>query len=620
MQKLYSSVIVIACLAVSAPAQRLPGEPKQEPRNEVELERYGDPPAEFTGMFRSPGLVMRYGPFTITQVNVNGQGQNILGDAANEPSIVVDPTNPNRMAIGWRQFDSVTSNFRQGGWGYTTNGGLNWTFPGILETNVFRSDPVLGSDADGNFYYLSLKQTFYDDLWQSPNFGQTWVRLADATGGDKQWMTIDTTNSTGRGFIYQAWSTSGNNYQGRQFSRTTNGGASWMNPINIPLQPVWGTLDVASDGTLYIGGCNFGSSFYCIRSSNAKNSAVTPTFDQSVTFGMGGSIAYSKPINPDGLVGQSWLCVDRSGGPTNGYVYMLASVVPSGSLGSEVRFARSTNGGASFSSSTRVNDGPVNTTSYRWMGTLSCAPNGRLDVIWLDTRNDMVTNRLSHLRYTYSLDGGLTWATSVAVTPDFDPSLGYPNQNKMGDYMTLVSDTTGANVAFCATFNGEEDIYHVRVAPQPISLPPTEFAYVAGVPVSGGLSQVLSSDNQYLIGRPGPVFANSVPPLQISFGCTAPTTNPQAITMKVEASASSTAIQQKIYLLNVQTSQYEELDARQCTLGDQVVTVSPSGSMARFVNQSTRKVTGLVSFKQTAALFAFPWNGNVDQVLFTATP
>src|SRR5438874_2336794 len=43
-----------------------------------------------------------------TQVNTNAQGMNMLGDAANEPSIAVDPTAPNRIAIGWRQFDTVT--------------------------------------------------------------------------------------------------------------------------------------------------------------------------------------------------------------------------------------------------------------------------------------------------------------------------------------------------------------------------------------------------------------------------------------------------------------------------------------------------------------------------------
>jgi hypothetical protein len=43
--------------------------------------------------------------------------------------------------------------------------------------------------------------------------------------------------------------------------------------------------------------------------------------------------------------------------------------------------------------------------------------------------------------------------------------VGYPHQNKLGDYLTIVSDETGGDVAYAATFNGEEDIYYVRVAP-----------------------------------------------------------------------------------------------------------------------------------------------------------
>src|SRR5256885_12883547 len=49
------------------------------------------------------------------QVSVNASGVNIVGDAANEPSLCIDPTNPNRIAVGWRQFNSITNDFRQAG-------------------------------------------------------------------------------------------------------------------------------------------------------------------------------------------------------------------------------------------------------------------------------------------------------------------------------------------------------------------------------------------------------------------------------------------------------------------------------------------------------------------------
>src|ERR1041384_846313 len=119
-------------------AQSVPRPLLQEP-----LEKQEDPPMYIWRTDTSPRMISQQGAFTSYQVNVNANGQNILGDAANEPSITADPTNFNKMAIGWRQFDSVASSFRQAGRAYTTDGGITWTFLGSLENNVFRSDPVL---------------------------------------------------------------------------------------------------------------------------------------------------------------------------------------------------------------------------------------------------------------------------------------------------------------------------------------------------------------------------------------------------------------------------------------------------------------------------------------------
>ena len=155
---IFSCLVLLSVLAIASgqdsPRKPLPTEPH---------ETYDDPPAPVIlwGTGVSPGMVSPHGGFTSFQVNVNVTGQNITGDAANEPSITVDPTNRNKMSIGWRQFNSVTSNFRQAGWGYTSNGGTSWTFPGVLENNVFRSDPVLLSDDTGRFFYNSLLQNFF---------------------------------------------------------------------------------------------------------------------------------------------------------------------------------------------------------------------------------------------------------------------------------------------------------------------------------------------------------------------------------------------------------------------------------------------------------------------------
>src|SRR5947199_7766346 len=166
-----------------------------------------------------------------------------------------------------------------------------------------------------------------------------------------------------------------------------------------------------------------------------------------------------------------FLAIDRSGGPTNNNIYMLASVEPSGRSTTDVMFVRSTDGGVTFSAPHKINDDPFNPSKWHWFGTFAVAPNGRLDAVWYDTRN-AANNTDSQLFYSYSTDTGLTWSPNVPVSNPFNPFEGYPNQNKIGDYITIVSDNTGGDVAYSATFNfnptrnqHEEDVYYVRVFP-----------------------------------------------------------------------------------------------------------------------------------------------------------
>ena len=117
--------------AVSASGQTLAPVRKLPLKESLETSK-NMPPAPPRKIETSPRMISPFGVFTSFQANIDGSGNNIIGDAANEPAIAVDPTDPNKMTIGWRQFDSINSDFRQGGWGYTTDGGATWTFPGVL--------------------------------------------------------------------------------------------------------------------------------------------------------------------------------------------------------------------------------------------------------------------------------------------------------------------------------------------------------------------------------------------------------------------------------------------------------------------------------------------------------
>jgi hypothetical protein len=441
------------------------------------LETYDNPPAPPRKIETSPRMVSLYGAFISYQVNVDQNGQNILGDAANECAISVDPTNGSKMTIAWRQFNDVTSNFRQGGWGYTTDGGVHWTFPGVLQNNIFRSDPVTQSDEVGQFFYLSLQsnaqQSFFcDDLWRSTNGGQTWTEQSPdrSAGGDKEWLTIDRTTGPGHGFQYQINDSANCAFTSAAFQRSTNGGMTWQTPVTLPNSPIYGTLDVDTNGNVFVGGWTGGTGFRCVRSSNAQIAGQTPSFDRNTAVNLGGGLLYPGAINPEGLAGQVFLAVDRSGGATNNNIYMLCSVLPAGRSTTDVMFVRSTDGGLTFSTPVRINDDGL-TNKWHWFGTFSVAPNGRLDAVWHDSRN-AANNTDSQLFYSYSTDAGVTWSPNVAVSNPFNPFEGYPNQNKIGDYITIVSDNTGGNVAYSATFNfnpsrseHEEDVYYVRVSP-----------------------------------------------------------------------------------------------------------------------------------------------------------
>jgi hypothetical protein len=133
-----------------------------------------------------------------------------------------------------------------------------------------------------------------------------------------------------------------------------------------------------------------------------------------------------------------------------------------------VNFIRSTDRGNTWSLPIRINDDSV-TSAWQWFGTMSVAPNGRIDVIWLDTRDDPGTY-LSSLYYSFSMDAGLTWSQNERLSESFDPHVGWPQQNKMGDYFDMISDNDGASIAWCGTFNGEEDVYYGRINQTPVEV------------------------------------------------------------------------------------------------------------------------------------------------------
>ncbi len=439
------------------------------PAEDVPVDRWGE------GSFAHPSpprasFSVRGTPYV--QANVGPSQANIAGDAANEPSIAIDPTARNRIVIGWRQFDTIASNFREAGYASSRDGGRTWT-KGEFEPGVFRSDPVLRANGDGVIFYnmvnVDASNNFRCDYYRSADGGRTWSGPTFAFGGDKLWYAIDRTNGPGRGFIYQWWNTAGNNYFPNQFNRSIDGGLTFQTPIQIPIQIVFGTLAIDSAGGVYLAGRISGGAtpgIHVVRSTNANNTGVTPTFTDltPAALPMGGSFRFGSAgsPNPGGLLNQVQIAVDTSGGPRNGWIYVLSSMDPAGTDPLDAFFARSTDGGSTWSAPVKLNTDAANANAWQWFSTMSIAPNGRLDVVWNDTRESLAAN-ISRLYHRASSDGGTTWSSEQALTPPFDSYVGYPQQNKLGDYYDMESDNVGSSLAFAATFNGEQDVYFFRI-------------------------------------------------------------------------------------------------------------------------------------------------------------
>jgi len=436
------------------------------------LERLDDSPALEAEVIKNlpaplPTVVERNG-FVSVQVNVGEGGVNILGDAANEPSIAVDPTAPFRIAVGWRQFDSISSNFREAGWSHSVDGGRSWATMETLDDGIFRSDPVLDADREGRFYYYSLisNPEIFCSMFISEDGGASWFGPIEAFGGDKAWFTVDTTGGFGDGNVYVGWAQASNQYGLRTFIRSFDRGMSYTEPLWTNPTPTWGTVTVDLDGVLYMAGnADYDRDRFVVhRSFDVSDPAAEPPGFDVIDVDLGGAqrigSEFSISPNPAGLLGQLWIDSDHSDGPTRGNLYIVSSVDPDGSDPMDVHFVRSTDGGETWSEPVRIHSDDRD--AWQWFGTMSVGPSGRIDVVWVESIDNLNAN-MGELYYASSRDGGYGWTEPVAVTPVFDSWIGWPQQDKIGDYFHMVSDAVGADLIYAATFNGEEDVYHLRI-------------------------------------------------------------------------------------------------------------------------------------------------------------
>ncbi len=123
------------------------------------------------------------------------------------------------------------------------------------------------------------------------------------------------------------------------------------------------------------------------------------------------------------------------GGPEGTFVFAYSATpgdTPAAGK-SDIVVQRSTDGGVTWTDPLAINDDDPDDLYTSFYPQLDVAPDGRVDVVWQDNRE--TTDYLVNVRYSYSTDGGATWAPNMEVTDqpiDFNMGISFNSDIRQG--------------------------------------------------------------------------------------------------------------------------------------------------------------------------------------------
>jgi hypothetical protein len=340
------------------------------------------------------------------------QFTNILIDdifGPNEPSIAINPLNPNELVAGSNNQNVYRS----------SDGGLTWTNDFLISTEGVNGDPCLLCDSLGNFFYFHLSTDIDKIVCQkSTNAGVLFSNGSYAWNNniltqDKEWATVDMHSNN----LYVTWTEYDNGPNpGLQdssriyFSKSTDNGLTFSNPVKINehdgdclyLDITDAHPFVGVNGEIYVSFMD--SVGIHINKSTDEGITWLPSPPVIDSFGQ---FRYDTVPFVTRVRAMPYGACDRSNGMYRGNVYLSWCDHRNGLTNSDVFFIKSTDGGNSWSNVTKVNSD--NTTLHQYRNSM-CVDQvtGYIYIVYHDRRN-YPGNDTTDIYMARSIDGGNTW-------------------------------------------------------------------------------------------------------------------------------------------------------------------------------------------------------------------
>lgn len=363
----------------------------------------------------------------------------------NEPSIAVNAKNPQQVVVAWQINASAA---------YSKDGGQTWTVAEGTAPKDYRvsGDVSVVFDSVGHAHlcYIAFDKLGTPQYWargatrngifvrRSLDGGQTWDPNAVAVASheslpaipfeDKPYI-VAATAGPHAGDLYIGWTQFTLTTTELLFSRSTDGGASWSNPIKLNSvsglpRDDNGALEgfdgaVAPDGTLYA------------IWDDRNGIMMAESHDGGISF------TKERRILPAGPAFFGITEVARSNGfpqigidPQSGRLYVAWSDYSNGDV--DVFVSYSSDHGKVWSAPVRVNNDPIhngNDQFFQWMAVDPVS--GAVNVIFYDRRGD---NKQTTVTLARSTDGGKSFDNFALDQDAFEADGDF-----LGDYLALAA-------------------------------------------------------------------------------------------------------------------------------------------------------------------------------------